>query len=174
MFIRFLVSKSQLCCRNRQHIRLCLQNALRIKKTKKKTSHYVSKNCRGQKTSMILQLFEWTFRRKMKGTKNKNNHPKPAQNGFRRQSRKKVQCWSFYTQMLLHTGAFTHRRLYTQTPLVTDAFTHRRFYTQMLWHTDAFTHRRFYTQTLLHTDAFTHRCFYKQMLWACLQYKIYY
>ena len=65
---------------------------------------------------------------------------------------------AFYTQALLHTDAFTHRRFYTQT-----LFTRRRFYTQTLLHTDAFTHRHFYTQkyfytqTLLHTDAFTHR-----------------
>ena len=72
----------------------------------------------------------------------------------------------FYTQTLLHTDAFTHRCFYTQTLLHTDAFTHRRFYTQVLLHTDAFTHRRFYTQVLLHTDAFTHRCFYTQALWA--------
>ena len=32
---------------------------------------------------------------------------------------------AFYTQALLHTDAFTHRRFYTQT-----LFTHRRFYTQ--------------------------------------------
>ena len=61
---------------------------------------------------------------------------------------------AFYTQALLHTDAFTHRRFYTQT-----LFTRRRFYTQKLLHTDAFTHRpfytqHFYTQTLLHTDAF--------------------
>ena len=72
---------------------------------------------------------------------------------------------TFYTQALLHTDAFTHRRFYTQT-----LFTRRRFYTQKLLHTDAFTHRRFlhagafthrsfYTQTLLHTDAFKHRRF---------------
>ena len=34
---------------------------------------------------------------------------------------------SFYTQKLLHTGAFTHRRFYTQMLLHTDAFTHRHF-----------------------------------------------
>ena len=55
----------------------------------------------------------------------------------------------FYTQTLLHTDAFTHRRF-----LHAGAFTHRSFYTQTLLHTDPFTHRRFYTQTLLHTDAF--------------------
>ena len=74
------------------------------------------------------------------------------------------------TQRLLHTDAFTrsfaHRRFYTQTLLHTDAFTHsfahRRFYTQTLLDTDAFTHRRFYTRTLLHADAFTHRRFYTQ------------
>ena len=99
---------------------------------------------------------------------------------------------TFYTQMLLHTDAFshrhvctqtllhtstftqscfyTHRCLYTQAPLHTEAFTHRRFYTHMhlhthtLLHTDAFTHRRYYTQTLLHTNAFTHRRFYAQAL----------
>ena len=66
-----------------------------------------------------------------------------------------------YTQTLLHTDAFTHRRFCTQ------SFTHRRFYTQKLLHTEAFTHKHFYTNTfthkhfytqrLLHTDAFTHR-----------------
>ena len=85
----------------------------------------------------------------------------------------------FYTQTLLHTGAFTYRQFYTQTLLHTVAFTHkvfthRRFYRQKLLHTDpfthrrfytdAFTHRRFYTQTLLHTYAFTHRRFYTQTL----------
>ena len=44
----------------------------------------------------------------------------------------------FYTQKLLHTGAFTHRHFYTQTLLRA----------QKLLHTDSFTHRRFYTQTL--------------------------
>ena len=77
---------------------------------------------------------------------------------------------AFYTQALLHTDAFTHRRF-----LHAGAFTHRSFYTQTLLHTDPFTHRRFYTQTLLHTDAFytqallhtetfTHRGFYPQRL----------
>ena len=61
---------------------------------------------------------------------------------------------AFYTQALLHTDAFTHRRFYTQT-----LFTRRRFYTQKLLHTDAFTHRHFYTQTLLHRDAVTDRRF---------------
>ena len=61
----------------------------------------------------------------------------------------------FYTETLLHTEAFTHRRVYTQEP----------FFTQTLLHTDAFTrterltHRRFYTRTLLHTDTFTRRSF---------------
>ena len=84
----------------------------------------------------------------------------------------------FYTQTLLHTDAFTHRRFYTQTLLHTDAFTHRRFYTQMLLHTETFTHRRFYTllRQLLHTEAFTHseaftdtfthRHFYTQTLYT--------
>ena len=91
-----------------------------------------------------------------------------------------VSIADFYTQTLLHTDAFTHRRFYTQTPLHTDAFTHRpllhtdafthrHFYTQKLLHTEAFTHRGFYTQTplhtdALHTDAFTHRPFYTQTL----------
>ena len=76
----------------------------------------------------------------------------------------------FYTQSLLHTYAFTHRRFlhtdafthkhfYTQTLLHTEAFTHRRFYIQTLFHTNTFTHKHFYTQTLLHTEAFTHRRF---------------
>ena len=93
---------------------------------------------------------------------------------------------TFYTQMLLHTDAFSHRRVctqtllhtstftqscfYTQMPLHTGSFTHRGFYTQTILHTYAFTHthtfthRRFYTQTLLHTNAFTHRRFYAQAL----------
>jgi hypothetical protein len=79
---------------------------------------------------------------------------------------------NFYTHKLLHTEAFdtfTHRRFYTQKLftqklLHTDAFAHRRFYTQELLHKEAFTHRSFYTQTLLHTAAFTHRCFYTQTL----------
>ena len=45
------------------------------------------------------------------------------------------------------------RRFYTQTLLQTEAFTHKRFYTQSLLH----------TQTLLHTEAFTHRRFYTQV-----------
>ena len=73
-----------------------------------------------------------------------------------------VSIADFYTQTLLHTDAFTHRRFYTQTPLHTDAFTHRHFYTQTILHTDTFTHRSFYTQKLLHTEAFTHRGFYTQ------------
>ena len=47
------------------------------------------------------------------------------------------------------------RRFYTQMLLHTDAFTHRRFYTQTLLHTEAFPHRHFYTQRLLHKEAFT-------------------
>ena len=40
---------------------------------------------------------------------------------------------------------------YTQTLLQTDDFTHRRFYTRTLLHTDACTHKSFDTQTLAHT-----------------------
>ena len=75
-----------------------------------------------------------------------------------------------FTQILLHTNAFTHGRFYTQRRFNishTDALTHRRFYT----HTHRrFTHRRFctprrlhtdyFTLTPLHTRAFTHRGFY--------------
>ena len=50
---------------------------------------------------------------------------------------------------------FLHKHFYTQTLLHTDAFTHRRFL-----HTGSFTHRDFYTQTLLHTEAFTHKRFH--------------
>ena len=73
-----------------------------------------------------------------------------------------------FTQILLHTNAFTHGRFYTQRRVNishTDALTHRRFYThtqtvytQTLLHTQAFTHR------LLHTDALTHPRFYAQRL----------
>ena len=73
-----------------------------------------------------------------------------------------------FTQILLHTNAFTHGRFYTQRRFNishTDALTHRRFYThtqtvytQTLLHTQAFTHR------LLHTDALTHPRFYAQRL----------
>ena len=40
---------------------------------------------------------------------------------------------------------------YTQTLLQTNDFTHRRFYTRTLLHTDACTHKSFDTQTLAHT-----------------------
>ena len=56
-----------------------------------------------------------------------------------------------FTQTLLHTGTFAHRRFYTSTLLHTDAITQRHFYTETLLH-----HRRFYTQMLLHTEALTH------------------
>ena len=69
----------------------------------------------------------------------------------------------FYTQTLLHTEAFPHRR-FTHRSFYTDAFTHRPFYTQALLHTKTFTHRRFYTRTLLHANTFTHRRFYTQTL----------
>ena len=80
-------------------------------------------------------------------------------------ARKPLQTVRLFTQVLLHTDAFTHRLLYSHT--------HTHFYTQTTLHIDS-THRRFYTQTLLHTnlytqtpllaDAFTHRCFYTQAL----------
>ena len=98
-----------------------------------------------------------------------------------------------WTQTLVHTDAFTHRRFYTQTLLhtkllytkllPTEAFTDRSFYTQTLLHrrfytdtfnktflhTGAFTHRsvtrkHFYTKKLSHTEAFTHRHFFTQEL----------
>ena len=83
----------------------------------------------------------------------------------------------FYTQKLLHTEVFTHRRFCAQTLLHTETFTHKSFHTQKLLQTDTFTHRPFYTQTLVHTKvftlrslctdafytkAFTHRRFYTQ------------
>ena len=58
----------------------------------------------------------------------------------------------FYTQTLLHTKTFAHRRFYI---LHTNTFTHRRPYTPTHSHTDALTHQRFDTQTLLHTQAAT-------------------
>ena len=81
----------------------------------------------------------------------------------------------FYTQTLVHTGAFTHRHFYTETLLHaqkllhTDTFTHGHFYAQELLHTDAlhtdaFTHRHIYTQAHLHAEAFTPRRFSTQML----------
>ena len=70
----------------------------------------------------------------------------------------------FYTHIVLHADAFTHKGFYTQKLLHTDTFTYRPFYTQTLLHTEAFTHRSFYTQTILHTDTFTHRHFYTQKL----------
>ena len=41
-----------------------------------------------------------------------------------------------YTQVLLHTDAFTHRRFYAQMPL----HTHRDTFTQMPLHTSTCTH----------------------------------
>ena len=40
-------------------------------KTKKKTSHYASKTC-------DVEAFQRKIKRKMRGAKNKKNHPKPA------------------------------------------------------------------------------------------------
>ena len=70
-----------------------------------------------------------------------------------------------FTRTLLHTDTFTHKHFYTQTFLHTGAaFTHKRFDTQKLLHIDAFTHRSFYTQSLLHTDAFRHIAILLQFL----------
>ena len=77
---------------------------------------------------------------------------------------------AFYTR----THTFTHKRFYTQTLLHTEAFPHRRF-THRSFYTDAFTHRPFYTQALLHTKTFTHRPFstHNPMQSICsLRYKI--
>ena len=90
---------------------------------------------------------------------------------------------SFYTKKPLHKASFIHRSIYTHTHtsfthtplhtelLHTDAFTHRKlvhragftqssFYTPKLLHRErplqAF-HRSFYTEKLLRTGAFTHR-----------------
>ena len=95
-----------------------------------------------------------------------NSHTHIAEKGSAPSLREREETRSFYTETLLHTDPFTHRRFYTQTLLHTYVFTHGRFYTQTLLHTDAFTHRRFSTQTLLHTDAFTHTRthFYTQTL----------
>ena len=72
------------------------------------------------------------------------------------------------SEKLLHTVAFT------QTLLHTNTFTHRRFYTQTLLHTEAFTHKHFYTQTLLHTNTFTHRCEDEMRRWDVKNEKIFY
>ena len=77
---------------------------------------------------------------------------------------------SFWTQMPLHTEAFTERRFDIHTPIHTEAFRHRLFSreSQKLWHREAFSQRIFYTQKLLHTsfstEAFTQRSFYAQEL----------
>ena len=88
------------------------------------------------------------------------------------------------TQILLHRGAFTHRRtgasthwcLYTAMRLHTCAFaqgcflhrgasTHRGLYGQILSHKDIFTtiylHRRFFAQIILQRGAFTRKYFYR-------------
>ena len=88
--------------------------------------------------------------------------PRAQGRSFLKQQLDGILC--IYTQTLLHTEAFKHRRFYTRTLLHTDPFTHILFYTQTLLHIKAFTHRSFYTQTLLHTDPFTHRPFYTQKL----------
>ena len=82
---------------------------------------------------------------------------------------------SFWTQMPLHTEAFTQRRFDIYTPIHTELLdTCRLFFreSQKLWHREAFTQRIVYTQKLLHTqafpqkllhrEAFTHRSFYTQ------------
>ena len=81
---------------------------------------------------------------------------------------------SFWTQMPLHTEAFTERRFDIYTPIHTEAFRHRLFsresqklwhrglFTENLLHTEAFTHTQAFPQKLLHREAFTHRSFYTQ------------
>ena len=82
-----------------------------------------------------------------------------------------------YTQKLLHTAAFPHRRFSTRKPLHRTAFTQRRFYTgeplhrARLLHKTAFTqrpfrHRPFYTETPLHKAAFRDRSFYIRSLYT--------
>ena len=87
----------------------------------------------------------------------------------------------FYTQVLLHTNAFTHMFFFTHKQLLQmdqmGAFT--CIYTLKLWHTGAFnrrclataiahrnfytlktlSHKSLYTQVLSHTQALTHRSF---------------
>ena len=67
--------------------------------------------------------------------------------------------------MLLHRSF--HTDAFTQTLLHTDTFTHRRFYTQTLLHTDTFTHKRFYTQ---HTEAFTQTRLHTEEIAILLQF----
>ena len=73
---------------------------------------------------------------------------------------------SFWTQMPLHTEAFTERRFDIYTPMHTEAFRHRLFSreSQKLWHREAFTQRIFYTQKLLHTHKLFHRSLYTRRL----------
>ena len=84
------------------------------------------------------------------------------------------------TEMLLCTGAFTHRRLYTQklshrealkhSIFYTDAIIHRNFYTRcfytFLLGTVFLTQRSHYTEQLLHADALTVRRLYTEQLLA--------
>ena len=66
----------------------------------------------------------------------------------------------FYTQMRLHTEAFTQRSLYTEERLHTKAFTHSKLlHTQGLLHREAFTQRSF-----AHTEGFTQRSLYSKGL----------
>ena len=71
----------------------------------------------------------------------------------------------FYTDKLLHRGAFTHRYFY----FYTKKHYTQKFYTQKLLHTEAFTHRRFYTQMSLHRKAacsFYKRNFYTEQVFT--------
>ena len=58
----------------------------------------------------------------------------------------------WHTDALLDTNDSTHRSFYTQKLLHTDAFAHRRFY-------NAFTQRNAYAQKPLHWETFTQRSF---------------
>ena len=66
--------------------------------------------------------------------------------------------WDPFTQISLHTGAFTQACFYTEELLHTD--------TRVLLHTDAFTQRCFYTGMLLHRSTFTQGFFWQSILYT--------
>ena len=188
--MRFLVSKSHLCCRNRrrrsvdaqEHIGLCLQNALRIKKPKQKTSHYASKPAADRKQVRFWSFFNRKFKKEMKGAKNKKNHPKPAPKPdfgakaekstilklFQEQMERGMKCEKNTEKSWKITPNLLQNRISAPKPkkvscFYTQPLSHIDVCTQTLLCTDAFTHlfayRPFYTQALLHTNAFTHSTF---------------
>ena len=71
----------------------------------------------------------------------------------------------FHAKKLLDAEAFTQRRFIQSSKMLlhSAAFTHRRVSTQTPFHTDAFAHRRFHTRKLLHKETFAHNSFYAQM-----------